>query len=70
MDALFAPFGVRVEASNTLVQAAFSAFLLVGIVTFAAPVISTIRVLLSLFVLPGKAVRVPHYQMHTHHRLT
>ncbi|KAJ4407079.1 hypothetical protein N0V91_004246 [Didymella pomorum] len=56
MDALFAPFGVRIEASNTLVQAAFSAFLLVGIVTFAAPVISTIRVLLSLFVLPGKAL--------------
>ncbi|KAF3033234.1 hypothetical protein E8E11_002342 [Didymella keratinophila] len=56
MDALFAPFGVRIEASNTLVQAAFSAFLLVGIVAFAAPVISTIRVLLSLFVLPGKAL--------------
>jgi hypothetical protein len=62
MDGLFAPFGVRIEASNSLVQAAFSAFLLVGIVAFAAPIISTIRVLLSLFVLPGKAVCAPHYQ--------
>lgn len=70
MDALFAPFGVRIEASNTLIQAAFSAFLLVGIVTFAAPVISTIRVLLSLFVLPGKAVRTPHSRIHAYHRLT
>ncbi len=60
MDGLFAPFGVRLEASNTLVQAAFSAFLLVGIVSFAAPIISTVRVLLSLFVLPGKSVRAPH----------
>lgn len=59
MDGLFAPFGVRIEANNSLVQAAFSAFLLVGIVSFAAPVVSTIRVLLSLFVLPGKAVCAP-----------
>ena len=59
MDSLFAPFGVRVEASNSLVQAAFSAFLIVGIVSFAAPIVSTVRVLLSLFILPGKAVCAP-----------
>lgn len=63
MDVLFAPFGVRLEASNSLVQAAFSAFLLVGIVSFAAPIISTVRVLLSLFVLPGKSVSAPHYHL-------
>lgn len=59
MDGLFAPFGVRIEASNSLVQVAFTAFLLVGIVSFAAPVVSTVRVLLSLFVLPGKSVCAP-----------
>lgn len=50
-------FGVRIDASNPLVQAAVYGFLLVGIASFAAPIISTIRVLLSLFVLPGKSVR-------------
>ena len=56
MDALFGPLGLRIDASNSLVQAAAYAFLLVGVASFAAPVISTIRVLLSLFVLPGKSV--------------
>jgi hypothetical protein len=49
-------FGVRIEASNSFVQAAIYGFLLVGVAAFAAPVVSTIRVLLSLFVLPGKSV--------------
>lgn len=49
-------FGVRIDANNTFVQAAVYGFLLVGIASFAAPIISTIRVLLSLFVLPGKSV--------------
>jgi len=49
-------FGVRIDASNSFVQAAVYGFLLVGIASFAAPIISTIRVLLSLFVLPGKSL--------------
>jgi 17beta-estradiol 17-dehydrogenase / very-long-chain 3-oxoacyl-CoA reductase len=56
MDALFGALGVRIDASNSLVQAAVYAFLLVGVASFAAPIVSTIRVLLSLFVLPGKSV--------------
>lgn len=70
MDSLFAPFGVRIEASNSLVQVAFSAFLLVGIVSFAAPLISTIRVLLSLFVLPGKSVCTPPQSSYMQQELT
>lgn len=50
-------FGVHITADNSFVQAAVYGFLLVGIASFAAPVISTVRVLLSLFVLPGKSVR-------------
>lgn len=68
MDGLFAPFGVRVEAGNSLMQAAFSAFLIVGIVSFAAPIVSTVRVLLSLFVLPGKAV-CASLTIYTYYRL-
>jgi hypothetical protein len=49
-------FGVRIDASNSFVQAAIYGFLVVGIAAFAAPIVSTIRVLLSLFVLPGKSV--------------
>jgi 17beta-estradiol 17-dehydrogenase / very-long-chain 3-oxoacyl-CoA reductase len=57
MASITEPFGVRIDASNSLIQAAVYGFLLVGIASFAAPIISTIRVLLSLFVLPGKPVR-------------
>jgi 17beta-estradiol 17-dehydrogenase / very-long-chain 3-oxoacyl-CoA reductase len=56
MQSITESFGVRIDASNAFVQAAVYGFLLVGVASFAAPVISTIRVLLSLFVLPGKAV--------------
>jgi 17beta-estradiol 17-dehydrogenase / very-long-chain 3-oxoacyl-CoA reductase len=49
-------FGVHVDASNPIVKAAVYGFLLAGVAAFAAPIISTIRVLLSLFVLPGKSV--------------
>jgi 17beta-estradiol 17-dehydrogenase / very-long-chain 3-oxoacyl-CoA reductase len=56
MDALFGALGVRIDAPNALVQAALYALLLVGAVSFAAPIVSTVRVLLSLFVLPGKSV--------------
>ena len=48
--------GLRIEANNSFIQAAVYGFLLVGIASFAAPIISTVRVLLSLFVLPGKSV--------------
>lgn len=50
-------FGVRIDATNSLVQAAVYAVLVAGVAAIAAPVISTIRVLLSLFVLPGQPVR-------------
>lgn len=56
MSSIMGAFGVRIDASNSLVQAAVYGFLLAGIAAFAAPVISTIRVLLSLFVLPGNSV--------------
>ncbi|KAI8931264.1 hypothetical protein NX059_011611 [Plenodomus lindquistii] len=56
MAGILEPLGVRIDADNTFVQAAVYGFLLVGIASFAAPVISTIRVLLSLFVLPGKSL--------------
>lgn len=49
-------FGVRIDASNAFAQAAVYGFLIAGIAAFAAPLISTARVLLSLFVLPGKSV--------------
>jgi 17beta-estradiol 17-dehydrogenase / very-long-chain 3-oxoacyl-CoA reductase len=56
MASITEAFGVRIDASNSLLQAAIYGFLFVGVAAFAAPVISTIRVLLSLFVLPGKSV--------------
>jgi len=56
MSSITEAFGVRINADNSLVQAAVYGFLLVGIAAFAAPIISTVRVLLSLFVLPGKSV--------------
>jgi hypothetical protein len=56
MSSITQMFGVRIDASNSFVQAAVYGFLLAGVAAFAAPVISTIRVLLSLFVLPGKSV--------------
>lgn len=49
-------FGVRIDATSSLVQAAIYGFLLVGIAAFGAHIVSTVRVLLSLFVLPGKPV--------------
>jgi len=49
-------FGIRIDADNSFVQAAVYGFLLVGIASFAAPIVSTVRVLLSLFILPGKPV--------------
>jgi 17beta-estradiol 17-dehydrogenase / very-long-chain 3-oxoacyl-CoA reductase len=58
MSTITETLGVRIEASNSFVQAAVYGFLLVGVAAFAAPVISTIRVLLSLFVLPGKSVSI------------
>jgi 17beta-estradiol 17-dehydrogenase / very-long-chain 3-oxoacyl-CoA reductase len=61
MAGILAPFGVHIDASNSFVQAAVYGFLLVGIASFAAPVVSTIRVLLSLFVLPGKSVCSPKH---------
>jgi hypothetical protein len=57
MSSIAEMFGVRIDASNSFVQAAIYGFLVVGIAAFAAPVVSTVRVLLSLFVLPGKSVR-------------
>lgn len=60
MSSLTEIFGVRIDASNSFVQAAVYGFLLAGVAAFAAPVISTIRVLLSLFVLPGKSVSLQY----------
>jgi hypothetical protein len=57
MSSITEAFGIRIDASNSFVQAAVYGFLLVGVAAFAAPIVSTIRVLLSLFVLPGKSVR-------------
>jgi 17beta-estradiol 17-dehydrogenase / very-long-chain 3-oxoacyl-CoA reductase len=59
MAGILEPFGVHIDASNSFVQAAVYGFLLVGIASFAAPIVSTVRVLLSLFVLPGKSVCSP-----------
>ncbi|OWY57982.1 NAD(P)-binding protein [Alternaria alternata] len=56
MTAILEPSGVHIDASNSFVQAAVYGFLLVGIASFAAPIVSTVRVLLSLFVLPGKSL--------------
>jgi 17beta-estradiol 17-dehydrogenase / very-long-chain 3-oxoacyl-CoA reductase len=60
MSSITEAFGVRIDASNSFVQAAVYGFLLVGVAAFAAPVISTIRVLMSLFVLPGKSVSIAY----------
>jgi len=68
MSSLMESFGVRIDASNSLVQAAIYGFLLVGVAAFAAPIVSTIRVLLSLFVLPGKSVcnHFAYWSLETH----
>jgi 17beta-estradiol 17-dehydrogenase / very-long-chain 3-oxoacyl-CoA reductase len=57
MASITEALGVHINADNALIQAAVYGFLLVGIAAFAAPIVSTIRVLLSLFVLPGQSVR-------------
>ena len=59
MASIMEPLGIHIDANNSFLQAAVYGFLLVGIASFAAPVVSTIRVLLSLFVLPGKSVCSP-----------
>lgn len=56
MAAITDMFGVHIDAENSFVQAAVYGFLFVGIASFAAPVFSAVRLLLSLFVLPGKSV--------------
>ena len=43
--------GIHIDADNSFVKAAIYGFLLVGVAAFAAPIVSTVRVLLSLFVL-------------------
>ena len=50
--------GIHIDADNAFVQAATYALVLAGLAAVAAPIISTFRVLLSLFVLPGKPVRL------------
>ncbi|KAF2796680.1 NAD(P)-binding protein [Melanomma pulvis-pyrius CBS 109.77] len=49
-------FGVHINAESPFVQAAVYSLLLAGIFTVALPVFSTVRVLLSLFVLPGESL--------------
>jgi hypothetical protein len=49
-------YGVNIYADSSIVQAALYSLLFTGIVAVALPIISTIRVLLSLFVLPGESV--------------
>ncbi|KAF2714229.1 NAD(P)-binding protein [Pleomassaria siparia CBS 279.74] len=49
-------FGVHISADSSIIQAALYSFLLAGIVSFTLPVFSTIRVLLSLFILPGESL--------------
>jgi 17beta-estradiol 17-dehydrogenase / very-long-chain 3-oxoacyl-CoA reductase len=49
-------YGVNIYADSSIVQAALYSLLLTGIVAVALPIISTVRVLLSLFVLPGESV--------------
>jgi 17beta-estradiol 17-dehydrogenase / very-long-chain 3-oxoacyl-CoA reductase len=58
MSSITDSLGFRIDASNSFVQAAIYGFLLVGVAAFAAPIVSTVRVLLSLFVLPGKSVSI------------
>jgi 17beta-estradiol 17-dehydrogenase / very-long-chain 3-oxoacyl-CoA reductase len=59
MDA-FADFtdsiGIHIDAKSPAVRAAATLLLLAGVVTVTRPFLSLARVLLSLFVLPGKSV--------------
>ncbi|PSN69174.1 NAD(P)-binding protein [Corynespora cassiicola Philippines] len=48
--------GVHINADSNITQAVVYGLLLAGIASVAAPLISTVRVLLSLFVLPGQSL--------------
>jgi len=50
-------FGVHINADSAVAQATVYSLLFIGIATIAFPIFSTLRVLLSLFVIPGESVR-------------
>jgi 17beta-estradiol 17-dehydrogenase / very-long-chain 3-oxoacyl-CoA reductase len=67
MDALASltdVFGVHIDAQSPFLRAVAALLLFFGAVSVAAPFVSLIRVLLSLFVLPGQSVRACSSRYH------
>lgn len=52
-------FGVHIEAKSAILRSAATLLILTGIVSVAKPILSFVRVLLSLFILPGQSVSPP-----------
>jgi 17beta-estradiol 17-dehydrogenase / very-long-chain 3-oxoacyl-CoA reductase len=51
--------GVHVDAKSPAVRAIATLLLVIGAIAVSRPFLSFVRVLLSLFVLPGQSVRRP-----------
>jgi 17beta-estradiol 17-dehydrogenase / very-long-chain 3-oxoacyl-CoA reductase len=49
-------FGVHIDAKSQVVRTTVSLLVIAGVISFIRPFISLVRVLLSLFVLPGQSV--------------